>query len=106
MNDNVIWLIAAVVALMGVLVVFVFALSMARPWLRAMMSGAPVSLISILGMRLRGTPPNLVIDAYIQLRMRGNETGLADVERQYIAQQQRVRSSGDLVDLVEQQAAT
>jgi uncharacterized protein YqfA (UPF0365 family) len=106
MNKDVILLIAVGVGLLGVLAIFVLALSMFKPWMRAMMSGAPVSVMSILGMRLRGTPPNLVIDAYIQLHMRGNETELSEVERQYIAYSNRIRTSGDLVDLVGQQATT
>ena len=101
--DNALLLVLAGVALAFAVVMFATAVVALRPWLRAMMSGAPASIMSILGMRLRGTPPNLVIDAYIQLRMRGRETKLADVERTYIAQRQRVRSTGDLVDLVEQQ---
>jgi uncharacterized protein YqfA (UPF0365 family) len=106
MNNNMLLLIVAGLAVIAALAFFVLAMTMFRPWMRAMMSGAPVMLTSILGMRLRGTPPNLVIDAYIQLRMRGHDVELADVERLYIAQRQRVRSAGDLVDLVEQQGAT
>src|SRR5687768_12280529 len=101
--ENALLLVVAGVALAFAVVIFSTAVVALRPWLRAMMSGAPVSVIAILGMRLRSTPPNLVIDAYIQLRMRGSETTLADVERTYIAQRQRVRSAGDLVDMVEQQ---
>jgi uncharacterized protein YqfA (UPF0365 family) len=105
MSDAMFWTVAAVLMLIPLLGMFAFMLVTFSPWMRAFMSGAPVTITSLLGMRLRGTPVKLVIDAYIQLRVRGKDVSLADVERQYIAEQHRVRSSGDLVDLVEQHAA-
>ena len=61
-----------------------------KPWLPGMLSGAPVMAVQILGMRLRGTPPNLLIDAYVQLRAQGRDVEIAEVERQYLAHRQRV----------------
>jgi hypothetical protein len=96
--------LAAFIAVAGLILVFSFGLFFFRPWVRALMSGAPVSILSILTMRLRGTPAPLLIDAYIQLRHRGSTATLADVEKQYIANRQRVRNVGDLIDFVERDA--
>jgi uncharacterized protein YqfA (UPF0365 family) len=40
-----------------------------RPWLRAVLSHAPVSLATIIGMRLRSNDPHLLIDAYLKIRI-------------------------------------
>lgn len=82
-------------------VAFSFALLILRPWVKATLAGAPVSIFHIIGMRLRGTPPGLIIDALVQLRMRGTETTVREVETQYLAHQQRIRAAFDLVDAVE-----
>ncbi len=37
-----------------------------KVWVRAWMSGARVSLFSLLGMKLRGVPPTLIVDARIR----------------------------------------
>jgi uncharacterized protein YqfA (UPF0365 family) len=71
-----------------------------RPWMRATASGAPISLISVLGMRLRGSPPLLVVDAYVLLKRSGVDVSIADVEIAYIEYKTRVRSRDDLVELV------
>jgi uncharacterized protein YqfA (UPF0365 family) len=78
-----------------------FALLILKPWLKAITSGAPVSIFHVIGMRLRGTPPGLIVDALVQLRMRGVETTVREVETQYLAHQHRIRAPFDLVDVVE-----
>ena len=100
------YFVAAVIALVGVGLVFFFWLALFAPWVRSFTSGAPVSIASILGMRLRKTPPKLIIDAYVQLRHRNSAATLADVEKQYLANRHRVRNVGDLVDFVEQNVAS
>jgi uncharacterized protein YqfA (UPF0365 family) len=82
-----------------------FGLMLFQPWMRSMLSGVPVMAVQILGMRLRGTPANLLVDAYVQLRARGRDVEIAEVERQYLAQRQRVREAIHLVDLVEKSLA-
>ncbi len=44
-----------------------------RVWVRAWLSGARVSLLNLLGMKLRGVPPTLIVDA----RIRSVKAGLA-----------------------------
>jgi len=96
--------LAAFVAGVGLILIFGLGLLFVRPWVRAFMSGAPIPIMSLLGMRLRGTPVRLLTDAYIQLRHRGSTATLADVEKLYIANRHRVRKAGDLIDFVERDA--
>ena len=77
-----------------------FFLVLARPWLRALMSGAQVPAATIVGMWLRGNPARLMIDAYIILRQSGHPATIADVERAYIINKSRILTTDDLVRLV------
>ena len=61
----------AVILLLFSLVIFVAIVFLAAPWMRAFMSGAPISLVQLIGMRLRGVPPNLVVDSVVTLVHRG-----------------------------------
>ena len=70
------------------------------PWLRAFMTDADVPLTQIIGMRLRGNPPVLLIDAYIVLKRQNVSATIVDVEEVYIDSRTRVSSSSDLVELV------
>ena len=51
-----------------------------KTWFKAFFSGAPVRLIDVIGMRLRGTPIDLVIKTYIAFRKRDQQIALADIE--------------------------
>jgi uncharacterized protein YqfA (UPF0365 family) len=98
-------------ALAVIAIVFTFActflfLMVVRPWLRALGHGTPVSMVSIIGMRLRGNPPVLLIDAYIALHRASVATTIADVENTYIDNRTRVRNSEDLVHFVKSKTAT
>ena len=77
-----------------------------RAWVRAIMSGFPVPLMSIITMRLRGVPPVLLVDAYTALRRAGNETAVREVEETYLANRTRVRTSQDLIGLVKSKTAS
>jgi uncharacterized protein YqfA (UPF0365 family) len=82
------------------LLLFVLFYLFFRAWVRAIMNGFPVPLISIIAMRLRGVPPILLVDAYTALRRAGNETTVRKVEGTYLANRTRVRTSQDLIGLV------
>jgi len=83
----------------ALVVAFVFFLVL-RPWLRAFLHGAPVSVFHILGMRLRGNPPTLLIDAYIALKRADLAITIGDVENAFVDGRNRVLTSDDLVELV------
>jgi hypothetical protein len=98
-------LVALVATLIATIVVIAVFAALTRPWLRGFLYGAPVPLIHILAMRLRGNPPMMLIDAYIALRRSGIETTIAEVENIYIDCRTRVRDAGDLADLVKSRQA-
>jgi len=77
-------------------------LSIFRPWLQVMLSGGKASMFQILAMRLRGSNVKLVIEAYIMLVQRGHKVSLSEVESQYLARQNVILESSDLVEIVEQ----
>jgi uncharacterized protein YqfA (UPF0365 family) len=84
---------------------FVFFFLFFRAWVRAIMNGFPVPLMSIITMRLRGVPSILLVDAYTALRRAGNETTIRELEETYLASRTRVRTSQDLVGLVKSKTA-
>jgi uncharacterized protein YqfA (UPF0365 family) len=90
------------VPILAVMAYFSFAI--ARPWIRSALSGNPISMITILAMRLRGTPVWLLLDSYIQLRHRGSTATIAEGEHQYLANRSRIRNAPNLIDFVEQNA--
>jgi uncharacterized protein YqfA (UPF0365 family) len=94
----------AAMVLLFVLIVFtVFALLVA-PWMRAFLSGAPFSLVQLLAMRLRGVPPNLIVDSVVTLVHRGQPFSrklCAEAESLYLAQRGMIQSPEQLADLVE-----
>ncbi len=77
-----------------------FAFWVVSPWLRALLSGGPVPLFGVLGMRLRGSPVNLLIDTHLSLLHGGAKVGIADIESKYIAHRALIVTSQDLVDLL------
>lgn len=82
---------------LGALVVIIIAavvISFLRIWVRALMSGAHVPMASLIGMKLRRVPPDLVVDA----RIRGIKAGLDlttdDLEAHFLA-------GGDVINVVQ-----
>lgn len=95
-------LIALVMFLVFLAFVVGFALLFVAPWLRAFLHGTPVSLIHIVGMRLRGNPVSLLVDAYISLQRAQVYISLPQLENTYIDHRHRVTTSLELIDIVRQ----
>ncbi len=93
----------AVLAILLLVMAAVFVL-LARPWIRALTHGTPVSIIQIVGMRLRGNPPSLLVDAYITLKRAEITITMGEVENAYIDAGNRISTSGDLVELLKRGA--
>ena len=94
----------AVVTLLFFLIIFATFAFLAAPWMRAFLSGAPFSLVQILAMRLRGVPPNLIVDSVVTLVHRGHPFDrrlCAEAESLYLAQRGMIQSPEQLADLVE-----
>ena len=77
-----------------------FAFWVASPWVRSLLSGGRLSAFHVVGMRLRGSPVNLLLDAHLSLVHDGHSVPIEDIESKYVAHRTEVVSSKDLVDLV------
>ena len=74
------------------------------PWKKAFLSGARVSLVQIVGMRLRGNPVGLLVDAMIILVQRGHrDLRMSKVEQVYLAEGSRAQDALTLANQVETQ---
>jgi len=85
---------AAALGLVGFLVVN-------RSWRHATFAAAPIPWGGILGMKLRGTPPELIADAYVSLTKRGRAVDWSIVEATYLAHRRANMTSPELARLVE-----
>jgi uncharacterized protein YqfA (UPF0365 family) len=74
-------------------------------WMRVFLTGGRASIFSIVGMRLRGSPVPLILDAYLALVQKGQHATLAQVESTYIANRSRVFTAADLLGLMPADAA-
>lgn len=93
-------IVMLLVMLLSLVAVAYTFLMLLRPWLRAVTSGTPVSVLTILGMRLRGNPPDLILSAYTSLVFAGDDAPLSEVESVYIANRGTIRNAQDLIDAV------
>lgn len=86
------------------LAVLAILISFFRVWLRTFLHGQQVSMIALIGMRLRGAPLRLITDALVELAHSNSDASLVDVERAYHANVSRIRSSSDLVAIVRERS--
>jgi uncharacterized protein YqfA (UPF0365 family) len=96
----------ALVNLLLLLGIALFFATLFGPWMRGFLGGAPVSVLQLLGMRLRGVPARLVVDAVVTLVHREHpyEPQLSRlVESTYLAQRGLIQSSTQLAEVVERQ---
>ncbi len=80
--------ILAVLLAIAAAVLLVTALSVAlffRHWLRALLSGAPVSLMSLIGMRLRRSNIDAILKARILAAHNGVDAPVGKLEQAYLA---------------------
>ncbi|MFC1461520.1 flotillin-like protein FloA [Verrucomicrobiota bacterium] len=82
---------------LGAIVVIIFAfvfLYFLKVYIRAMMSGAKVSLGSLVGMKLRRVSPDLIVDARIRVTKAGLSISTDELEAHYLA-------GGDVINVVQ-----
>jgi uncharacterized protein YqfA (UPF0365 family) len=70
-------------ALGGVVLVW-FAFRLLGPWIAAWATGAPVSLVQLFGMRMRGSDPALIVVALNTFAKVGETVPPAEVEAAYL----------------------
>ncbi len=78
--------------------------SIILPWKRAFMSGAKVSMFSIIGMRMRGCPPPFIVDAYCALVHSGHDVTIQQVESCYISRKHEISENniGAFIEMVQE----
>ena len=99
MNGTNLFIVLAIITIF-ICIILTIIVGLMFPWLRAFLQGSPVSLHHIVAMRLRGTPPTLVIESYASLKRAGMSTTAADIEKNYLDNRHRIFTSQDLVALV------
>ncbi len=75
--------LAGILLLVALIPVFILA-SVLGPWLQAFMAGVPLSLLQILGMRLRRTNVRSVVQALIMATQAGVPVPCVEMERAYL----------------------
>ena len=90
---NQVFLVLALILLLGLLIFSVVLISFFRLWLRALLSGASVSLASLVGMSLRRINPNVIVDSRIMAVKSGLNLSTNELETHYLA-------GGDVVRVV------
>ena len=68
------------------LIVFLFVFNSFKLWFQALVSNAPVSLMSIILMPLRKINPGLIVNNYIVVRKAGLSISVNELETHYLAQ--------------------
>lgn len=75
-------LILAIIALVCAIVVFSFL----NTWLKATLAGAPVSMLTLVAMRLRGVPYGMIVDSRIMAVKAGLDLTVNQLEEHYLAE--------------------
>lgn len=78
-------LIVAIPLIIVLLVIFFVVISFFSVWFRAYLAGAPVSLLTLVAMRLRSVPYAMIVDARITAVKAGIELKIAGIETHYLA---------------------
>lgn len=91
MLDNPIIIFGLVVAAIAALVIFYFISSALQLWMQAIFSGARVSLVSIVFMRLRKVSSKLIVEAKIMAVKAGINVTTDELETHYLARGNVVR---------------
>ncbi len=84
--------IALIIALVVLIIAF-FAIVPVSLWFRALVSGAPVSMGRLVGMRLRKIKIAMIVDAYITGKKAGLDINITELETHYMAK-------GDVIKVV------
>ena len=74
--------VAGIIAVIALIVV----ISFFNTWLKAMLAGAPVSILTLIAMRLRGVPYGMIVDSRIMAVKAGLDLTINQLEEHYLAE--------------------
>ena len=77
-------IILAVFAIIGLVLLF-FIFSFISTWLKALLAGAPVSMLTLVAMRFRGVPYGMIVDSRIMAVKAGLDLTINELEEHYLA---------------------
>ena len=80
----ILWIVLGVFALIALILIFVIA-QFFKLWLQGFLSGAPVGLFELIGMRLRKVPPSTIVLSRIQAVKAGLSISTNQLETHYLA---------------------
>lgn len=89
-----IFIIIVAVASIVVLVMGLIFLSFFGVWLKARFSGVPISIFTLVAMRLRNVPHSLIVDARITAAKAGINISINEIETHYLA-------GGDVIQTIQ-----
>jgi hypothetical protein len=72
----------------------------ARAWILALFQGVYVPPCEVMSMRSRGTPPDIIINAYVMTCKSDTIASIAVLEDLYITEHSRIHNAFDLVHMV------
>ena len=78
--------VLGVVAFVAILVALFVVFSFFNTWLKALLAGAPVSMVTLLAMRLRGVPYGTIVEARITAVKAGLNLTIDELEKHYLAE--------------------
>ena len=85
MNMSIMTIIMIVVIIAAIIAFFVV-LSFINTWLKALLAGAPVSMLTLIAMRLRGVPYGMIVDSRIMAVKAGLDLTINQLEEHYLAE--------------------
>src|SRR5262249_29827081 len=100
MGEKVILLAVLSIFLIILFAVMILFTLVARVWIRAFLGGAPISILNLLAMWLRGNPAGFLVDTLLALKHRGIDSNPGEVETAYIAYKGQPFNPNELADLV------
>ncbi len=77
--------VMVVVALLA-FVAFMVVVSFINTWLKALLAGAPVGMLTLIAMRLRGVPYGMIVDSRIMAVKAGLDLTINQLEEHYLAE--------------------
>ncbi|HPC19186.1 MAG: flotillin-like protein FloA [Kiritimatiellae bacterium] len=87
---NILFILLAIVVVIFLSLFFYFL----KVWVRAWMSGAYISILNLVGMKLRNVPPTLIVDARIRAVKAGLPLNTDQLEAHFLA-------GGDVINVVQ-----
>lgn len=78
--------IVMIVVIVAAIIAFFVVLSFINTWLKALLAGAPVSMLTLIAMRLRGVPYGMIVDSRIMAVKAGLDLTINQLEEHYLAE--------------------